>query len=452
MAPQYKYTPLALEGEIRILEVERPATPFPKAINFNLRRVQLKDNPAYEAVSYTWGCPDRTQLVTEKETGRELGVTENCFIALYDLCEKGPRTLWVDAICINQDDVTEKAKQVAIMGRIFMSASRTVIYLGKADAHSRSVAKLPRMAEGNLIRNDPLSLQLLIPRDILDRKQKKLTREQKNLSRAQKVLHLEQFLERPWFARVWILQEVLLSNPNRIIAQAGKDQIEWEQICFWGHKRPGLFTLLNWYEEDLGSLAGPVFEWSKLFEVLRQTTNQVCGDPRDKLFALMALFKDETPPGLSIDYSLSVAELYTQLSVYLLEQVNYKVLTAARGIVGDPEVPTWVIDLRNFRNGFLDVESASWGYRSTKPLGNERGCEPNDGPHTRQYFSRLPDNRSIMVRGVRLGTVTQIGLGIFRLGFEPPEWESNLVREGQGGSDRFWKCIPRLGQDGLSNR
>ena len=49
--------------------------------------------------------------------------------------------LWVDAICINQNDVEEKTKQVAMMGRIFMQASRTVIYLGKADRHSVAMAK-----------------------------------------------------------------------------------------------------------------------------------------------------------------------------------------------------------------------------------------------------------------------------------------------------------------------
>lgn len=98
------------------------------------------ENPslAYEALSYTWGSPRRSKrLLIQTDTSEELRVfqmliTSNLQLALRALRDANvPRILWVDAVCIDQEDAGEKNKQVAMMRKIYSNASRTIIYLGE---------------------------------------------------------------------------------------------------------------------------------------------------------------------------------------------------------------------------------------------------------------------------------------------------------------------------------
>ncbi|CAK3869617.1 Hypothetical predicted protein [Lecanosticta acicola] len=93
--------------------------------------------PKYEAISYAWGSPlDRTAIaIVDAEDYRSLGVTCNCAEALrYLRYPDRSRSLWVDAICIDQGlseaSLTERARQVAIMVKIFRFAERVVAWLG----------------------------------------------------------------------------------------------------------------------------------------------------------------------------------------------------------------------------------------------------------------------------------------------------------------------------------
>ncbi|KAJ2958454.1 hypothetical protein NQ176_g11179 [Zarea fungicola] len=94
------------------------------------------DAPKYEAISYVWGpaLPDEPQIRIKNkddpvdEQPRYLAVRENLRCALQHLrSESAVRTLWIDAICINQEDESEKSQQVAHMGSIYELAERVVI-------------------------------------------------------------------------------------------------------------------------------------------------------------------------------------------------------------------------------------------------------------------------------------------------------------------------------------
>ncbi|KAJ4191879.1 hypothetical protein NW767_010786 [Fusarium falciforme] len=127
----FKYIPLSGPKKIRLLSLH-PAWRSSQPIKCSFREITLQDNVAsvdYEALSYTWGAPRGTEPIQCE--GRTILVTPNCEQALLHLRQRfKPRTLWIDAICINQQSTEEKNQQVSMMGDIYTSATRTILWLG----------------------------------------------------------------------------------------------------------------------------------------------------------------------------------------------------------------------------------------------------------------------------------------------------------------------------------
>jgi hypothetical protein len=93
--------------------------------------------PAFYALSYVWGNPTRTHEILLE--GQKLGITENLFKAIQDLQRDaiGEIYLWADAICINQDDQTERSCQILLMREIYHSAASVNIWLGPSNDDGR---------------------------------------------------------------------------------------------------------------------------------------------------------------------------------------------------------------------------------------------------------------------------------------------------------------------------
>ena len=93
----------------------------------------------YEALSYTWGRPNThfpPPFITLN--GAKFEVRENLSHALrYLTFNSKDRVLWIDVICINQDDTSEKSHQVQQMGDIYRMASQVVVWLGHSSAGTK---------------------------------------------------------------------------------------------------------------------------------------------------------------------------------------------------------------------------------------------------------------------------------------------------------------------------
>lgn len=82
--------------------------------------------PRFHALSYIWGDPNETTSIYCNEA--YVKVTTNLYDALRDMFTQFPdRLLWVDALCINQNDLVEKAMQMALMGDIYHGAESVMI-------------------------------------------------------------------------------------------------------------------------------------------------------------------------------------------------------------------------------------------------------------------------------------------------------------------------------------
>ena len=134
----FAYDPLPVPKDSR--PYIRLMTLQPAKLGEDLRsdiRVWLLDEaPPYEALSYCWGPVQPICFLHLNE--KKLAITPNLHSALYhiSMTRKNSLTIWVDAVCINQGDNTEKAEQVSLMREIYERASRTVVWLGPAEGQT----------------------------------------------------------------------------------------------------------------------------------------------------------------------------------------------------------------------------------------------------------------------------------------------------------------------------
>lgn len=165
----------------------------------------------YEALSWCWGTSGKTSYIriTKGEKSYAKYVAPNLFAALRALRHHQDfRYLWVDAICIDQDDLDEKNHQVEMMDEIYGNAVRVCIWLGEAE-ESSTIAL-------DFINNEVLKLQNFD--DLCERPET-----------SPKWRALLELMQRDWFSRRWVVQEIALARSA--VIYCGKDKISWSKFA-----------------------------------------------------------------------------------------------------------------------------------------------------------------------------------------------------------------------------
>ncbi|KAI8941232.1 hypothetical protein NX059_002467 [Plenodomus lindquistii] len=296
-------------------------------IRVSLIHVRLDDAPAFEALSYTWGDVTVGHPIYCDDTGKVLLVTKNCEDALRALQEQDiERILWIDAICINQQNLDERSSQILLMPDIYTRAVRVVAFLGAASGDS-DVAMDFIIDDANPIqRNGRPSISPLQRRAI------------------------NGILERPYFTRVWILQEVMLAK--EVHAVIGDRSVDWRsftasvyyvQISANMHVIP-VYTsptpaVMLW--RDYTGSGRP----QTLLQFLDQSRHCDATDPRDKVFALLAMTPENSEQELLPNYRQSVQDVYISLARYLITRDgNLDVLSHCTRHEQFHKFPSWVPD------------------------------------------------------------------------------------------------------------
>ena len=122
------YAPLETPTSTRLLHLHPGETPSP--LRCHLVTVDLNTNPTYEAISYAWASPLHQQDITINDTTVSIRENLHSFLLRFrdPVLEK---VLWVDALSISQTDLDEKARQVAMIGRVFKQAARVRVWVGE---------------------------------------------------------------------------------------------------------------------------------------------------------------------------------------------------------------------------------------------------------------------------------------------------------------------------------
>lgn len=318
--PFYTYKPIDLATDaIRVLRLCRGYDTDPIACE--LVEIFLQDDGVpYEALSYTWG--DSTVDVEVFISGRKKLVRDNLYTALHCLRRANEdRWPWVDALCIDQDDPREKTHQVERMRRIYEKADRVLIWLGRT---TEDVDLLMEM------------MTLLGKRS---RRRKSYRKEEPNAwleewpilmnevggmrtdFNSRRRSGLVDLLGRPWFQRVWILQEAF--NAKRAAILCGWNEVPTETFVIMPRLMdvevdglvqavldimPGYLRRSSWGNEkpDLRAL-------------LRRFNNSKATDLRDKVYALLGIASDARADGkLQPNYSISLGDTIRHAICYLL--------------------------------------------------------------------------------------------------------------------------------------
>jgi hypothetical protein len=196
----YSYTNLATEkDEIRLLHLQLRRPTSDAAIDCRLETVDHDGRLAYEAISYEWGSPttstNRFQITLN---GSVVAVRENLWWALYHLRhESDSRSLWVDAVCINQNNIPERDHQVSQMEQIYSRASRVLAWLGRQRTRDNNFIDFG--VRLNAMSVSELPDQEAIPANLWT-------------SSAFKRDALVAFCQRKYWTRLWIIQEIVLAS------------------------------------------------------------------------------------------------------------------------------------------------------------------------------------------------------------------------------------------------
>lgn len=199
---RYEYKPLQSEGGVfRLLHLKGGTGRY---IECELVHALLDNEKCqYEAVSYTWGEPQMQDTISFD--GQQLPITLHLSQLLRDLrLPDSDRILWIDAICINQDDTAERGSQVQQMGQVYRNARRVLFFICRptetTDLFMDCLQELQEFHGNKAHEIDQLieSWDALQPR--LEEKHYVLTHRLKT--------GWEHIMSQPWFSRIWILQEV----------------------------------------------------------------------------------------------------------------------------------------------------------------------------------------------------------------------------------------------------
>lgn len=134
---RFKYKPLESQLDtIRLVSVDSDSSVGPLRcylVHYSLSELQKSTGAShYRAISYEWSsAEDQRQIILNNQT---FTVRRNLFEFL-TACRtihagRPAPWLWIDAICLNQDDEAEKPDQVRRMGEIFRSADEVIAWLG----------------------------------------------------------------------------------------------------------------------------------------------------------------------------------------------------------------------------------------------------------------------------------------------------------------------------------
>lgn len=332
-------------------------------IHCNLETYPLAEAPLYHALSYAWGT--RSQSKTIICSDKRLDVTPSLKATLFALRnnpigahapEDGAVTgtappLWVDQICINQDDETERAQQVRIMKNIFQRADMVLISLGEKfdGAIGTSVTNLVEQISGVCQSSKAWfkNPDLHFPKDeTLDFWG--LPRRANDSWPA-----LSTTMRLPYFERIWVVQEVLVAK--KAVIHFSKGVLAWDMFLdahlwllqnrFWVpdltvvNPQDSIFlaNILQKHREMRDSTG----TW-RIYDLVSQTTELKSTDPRDKIFALAGIAHDGEE--IDISYTQSPMEVFENFARRTIaSEESLPILSdAQKGKAEDRGPPSWV--------------------------------------------------------------------------------------------------------------
>lgn len=324
--------------EIRLIRLT-PAS-LTEPIQCSLFITPRDSAPAYKALSYAWG--DRPAPNPIFIDSRPFYVTRNLKNGLTRIrpqVGEQELILWIDAICINQDDIPERSLQTAKMSSIYRNASSVLVLLGMEN-HGSSAA-------------------LRFARDLLSSNKAKVATLLRGEAGENNLRRLVTLFRRRYFWRIWVIQEIHYAKSA--VVYCGDDEISWnalDSVCdILAAQESNLRALLykwpSWVHTllqggprglRLSRYSRPQSSFPPLLELLISHKSKESTDPKDKVFALVGISASRETFG-NIDYSLSVREIYTHTARHIIStSKKLDVICVKSHYYNNHDLPSWAPD------------------------------------------------------------------------------------------------------------
>ncbi|KAM0443851.1 hypothetical protein ACHAQK_002597 [Fusarium lateritium] len=396
----FKYNSLQ-ENEIRVLVLDagQEADALSGAL-VAVKHVPGEHVTRYDAMSYTWGDqsnPDYIHLrhpkpighdkscICDKTSSGSLAIGRNLASALRQIRDQSnSRILWADSVCINQQDLDERAEQVLRMRDIYKHAQRVIAWLGPADEHSPiAIAMLQELAdcvdftneEDDILDNrirfklDKYEFVMRKNSDIPDDWSKPLPFSDRQW---QSFISL---ISRSWFRRLWVRQEILLAGKDTIIL-AGNDSMPWRHfgsaIEIIAAKREALAGKADIHimvEFSNARSFSALRHLRDFFSLVAYTHACEVTEPRDRVFALLGLAEGGFTSEINVDYRIAIKDVHRDA---LVRASSYHQDLKLMSLCDSASEPTWIPDLEQIQHqrpmiyGRAALCSAEHGHAFTK--------------------------------------------------------------------------------------
>ncbi|OJD30789.1 heterokaryon incompatibility protein [Diplodia corticola] len=374
--------------EIRLLKIIN--TESDGEIRCRLVHASLPNKPSFIALSYAWSSAKRGRTIFVND--QEYPVTFSAYDALKRIRQTfGTTTVWIDAICINQNDEMERNTQVQMMQKIFASAEKTVVFLGEVRDSSLSMqieceetapasiffpgntsapmlekfvvhcssSKTPKQSRSMDAINVFCLIQSMAETHTLentspfDSASKAVggCRYQRRLFEA-----LREMTRSRWWNRMWTVQEVVV--PKEVLVIYGCCVTNWKTFVQAATRYSHQSSLLPWeYSNILDGFSHTVLQienmrssWvsggrkgTPLLSLLRNFTHRKATDDRDRVYALLGLAQAPLP--IDPDYTLDVPEVYKNTTLGIIKRTgSLNILNGDIGRKDRQDLPSWVPD------------------------------------------------------------------------------------------------------------
>ncbi|GAP87509.1 putative heterokaryon incompatibility protein [Rosellinia necatrix] len=408
-------------SEIRLLEL-LPGSSKEK-MQCRLSTFPLSSLPAYQPLSYCWGS--QTSLTEILVNGKSFFITRNLAAAFRRLRRPDVSSiLWVDSICINQADNLEKSTQIPLIGEIYRRGERTIVWLGKHDRLTgRAFAMLEAMAnyantalEEKPVRLHPDKWRILTK--TLGKRGAAETRPDGFGSNSHSPAYWTSRIRsghartsvfgRAWFKRVWILQEIAMSQ--HAVVMCGEYVTSWDSLEkayeiseLWDQWEDGQY-LRTLIEIRAGVQAGGRDE---LGSVILKAARFQATVPVDRIYAVLGL-ANSFPPGfeVAIDYNADTVTKFAEATrVCIASTGNLELVLDGRGRPADygGSLPSWAWSPQ------LDPEQPAYQWQFHRAAATKCLFTAAKNEFGKSGIRFSNDGRLLFVRSIVLDEVVAVG-------------------------------------------
>lgn len=312
--------------------------------------------PMFEAVSYTWGT-DASVLTIEvlnsepniPATGiATFDISRNLHDMLLQLRDtRLPRVLWIDAICINQQDLVERSEQVRRMRSIYTVADRVIMWTGEAAEDSALALKT--------LEHIGSQMECTLDHRFIPSPEATETAWWSNdfyvSTEPVAASAISRLVQRPYFERLWVLQEIQLAS-SRSIVQCGDVTVLWRHVrrafakCLPRLAAAPQTSFAMWLKLDITKFTSRDLRSEDTEGLFKVAATYQCSDAKNKVFAILGLLPPTLAKTIESQYSLSVDEVYLQT---FLAVSNFTHRLDVFGCAAKPSMedrPSWVPDFR----------------------------------------------------------------------------------------------------------